>query len=229
MSALLAGLVVLVIGDSHMVHKNYLIDELHQALTAQGATVYSFGACGTTPTDFLVPHTTDCGRASRLAGAPQKLEEGPAVPVWNAHELIAKYKPGRIIIVMGDTMGAYKQADFPKAWIWDQVSSLTGEIKSASVSCDWVGPPWGTEGGSFGKTYDKVKQLSDYLSQVVAPCRYIDSTGFARPGEWKTIDGQHLNAIGYKAWAAGITKAVTAAPAAPPPGAATPATGAEPW
>lgn len=229
MSTLLAGLVVLVIGDSHMVHRNYLIDQLHDALTADGATVYSFGACGATPTDFLVPHMTDCGRASRLAGGAQKTEEGPALPVWNARELIARYHPDRVVIVMGDTMGAYKTSDFPKAWVWDQVSSLTGELKAAQLACDWVGPPWGTEGGSFGKTYDKVRQLSDYLSGLVAPCRYIDSTRFAKPGEWRTIDGQHLNAEGYKAWAAGIAGAVAAPAAAPPAAPESPAGGAEPW
>lgn len=227
MSLLLAGMVVLVIGDSHMVHNNYLIDQLHQDLSAQGATVYSFGACGSTPTDYLVPKTTDCGRASRLADGKQKLEETTGLAVWNARDLIAKYKPNRIIVVMGDTMGGYKQPDFPKAWIWDQVSSLTGEIKSANLACDWVGPPWGGEGTSYNKTFDRVKMLSDYLSQIVAPCRYIDTTSMAAPGKWKTIDGQHLDTAGYKAWADGITAIVTTAPAAAP--AAPAASGSEPW
>lgn len=84
MSTLLAGLVVLVIGDSHMVHRNTLIDDLHEALTGAGATVYSFGACGATPADYLAPHMTDCGRASRLAGGVQNTEEATPMPVWNA-------------------------------------------------------------------------------------------------------------------------------------------------
>ena len=41
MNALLAGLTILVIGDSHMVTSGYLITTLHDDLLAQGATVDS--------------------------------------------------------------------------------------------------------------------------------------------------------------------------------------------
>jgi hypothetical protein len=208
-----AGLIVLVLGDSHMVHKGYLIDRLHDELTAQGATVYSYGACGATPGDYLMPHKTDCGRASRIGGGEQNIEEAGAVPVWNAKELLAKHHPDLMVIVMGDTMGGYGQADFPKAWIWDQVSTLTGAIKAANVACNWVGPPWGAEGSLFDKSVARVRQLSGYLAQVVAPCHYIDSTAFAAPGQWKSIDGQHLNGAGYKAWAEAIARSLQPSPA----------------
>jgi lysophospholipase L1-like esterase len=42
----------------------------------------------------------------------------------------------------------------------------------------------------------------------VAPCRYVDSTQFAKPREWPTTDGQHLTMAGYRGWADGIAKAV---------------------
>jgi hypothetical protein len=48
MNGLLAGLAILVIGDSHMVSNDYLITTLHNALLEQGATVNSYGMCGTT-------------------------------------------------------------------------------------------------------------------------------------------------------------------------------------
>lgn len=229
MSSILAGLVILLIGDSHMVHEGGLIDLLPPALEADGARVYAFGACGATPTDYLTPKTSDCGIASRAAGGPVKRSLVAGQPVWNARDLIAQVKPNMVFVVMGDTIGAYKMASLPKPWVWDQVTALTGEIRAANLGCDWIGPPWGTASAAFGKTDGRVAELSAYLAQVVGPCRYVDSTVFAKPGQWRSIDGQHLDAASYKAWAAAIRKAVeTQAPAAAPAGAA-PAMGAEPW
>ena len=34
--------------------------------------------------------------------------------------------------------------------------------------------------------------MTSRKSKSVAPCAFIDSTRFARPGEWPTTDGQHL-------------------------------------
>lgn len=229
MSAILAGLVVLLIGDSHMVHQGGLIDLLPQALTADGAKVYAYGACGTTPTDYLTPKTTDCGIASRVGTGPVQRAEGTGRPVWNARDLIAKTKPDLVIVVMGDTLGAYKMDALPKAWVWDQVTALTGEIRAASLSCDWIGPPWGTNNPAFGKTQGRVTELSAYLAQIVGPCNYVDSTAFAAPNAWKTIDGQHLDGAGYKAWAAALTKAIEQRAAAPAAAPAKPTLGDEPW
>jgi lysophospholipase L1-like esterase len=53
-----------------------------------------------------------------------------------------------------------------------------------------------------------VQELSQFLSQSVAPCLYIDSTRFAQPGQWPTTDGQHLTSTGYKAWGQDIANAV---------------------
>lgn len=231
MSAILAGMVILLIGDSHMVHEGGLIDLLPPALTADGAKVYSYGACGTTPTDYLTPKTTDCGISSRVGTGPVQRAKGTGQPVWNARDLIAKTKPNLVVVVMGDTLGAYKSADFPKAWVWDQVTSLTAELKAASLSCDWVGPPWGTNNPAFGKTQGRVTELSGYLAQIVGPCHYVDSTAFASPGAWKSIDGQHLDSAGYKAWAAALRIAIEQQAAAPAAAAAPakPVGSDEPW
>ncbi|MCF4164836.1 SGNH/GDSL hydrolase family protein [Zavarzinia compransoris] len=225
MNSILAGLVVLILGDSHMVHQGGLIDLLPDQLAAEGATVYAYGACGATPTDYLTPKTTDCGRTARAGTGAVTRETGMGLAVWNARDLIAKTKPDLIVVVMGDTMGAYKTPVFPKAWVWDQVTALTGEIRSSSLSCDWIGPPWGTDNPAFGKTTGRVQELSDYLAQIVSPCHYVNSTAFAAPGAWKSIDGQHLDQAGYKAWTAAIVKSIEAqqanpAPAAPAAGAA---------
>jgi hypothetical protein len=105
-------------------------------------------------------------------------------------------------------MAGYGQKDFPQAWIYQQVRALTGRIAAQNVPCVWVGPPWGSEGSSYHKTFDRVKQMSEFLSTAVAPCKFIDSTQFSKPGEWPTIDGQHLTSSGYKAWGADIAQAL---------------------
>jgi lysophospholipase L1-like esterase len=76
------------------------------------------------------------------------------------------------------------------------------------VSCVWVGPAWGTEGGKFNKTYARAKEMSGYLSEIVAPCTYIDSLSLSKPGEWGTIDGQHFDGAGYKSWGSAIGNAI---------------------
>ena len=43
-------------------------------------------------------------------------------------ELIAKDKPDLVLIVIGDTMAGYDKPSFPKAWIWQQTTSLTKVI-----------------------------------------------------------------------------------------------------
>ncbi len=83
---------------------------------------------------------------------------------------------------MGDTIGGYKQPTFPRAWAWQQVTALTKEIGATGVKCAWVGPAWGSEGGKFGKTFDRVRETSEFLANNVAPCTYVVA-GFlqARP------------------------------------------------
>ena len=50
--------------------------------------------------------------------------------------------------------------------------------------------------------------MADFLAQSVAPCKFIDSTAFATPGQWPTTDGQHLTVSGYRQWGADITNAI---------------------
>ncbi|WP_429353369.1 hypothetical protein [Paraburkholderia sp. 32] len=60
-----------------------------------------------------------------------------------------------------------------------------------------------------------MKQLSSFLAANVAPCQYIDSLTFSRPGEWATVDGQHLTTTGYKYWGTDIMKALVKLPVVP--------------
>jgi hypothetical protein len=208
MNALLAGLTILVIGDSHMVTRDYLITTLHDDLLAQGAQVDSYGMCGANAGDWVYPTTVSCGKAERIGKEAPVINRAPSTPTYQIDQVIAKSHPNLIVIEMGDTMAGYGQQSFPQGWIYQQVHALTGRIAAQNIPCVWVGPPWGSEGSTYHKTFDRVKEMSEFLSTAVAPCRFIDSTQFSKPNEWPTIDGQHLTNSGYKAWGADIATAL---------------------
>jgi len=210
-AAALMGLTLLVIGDSHLADPTYLIGPLHDRLMEQGAQVHSIGVCGAHASDWLKVSPGECGRAERKgeAEAVRIVDGATTTPI---KELIAQDKPDAVVVVIGDTIGSYRNPEFPKSWTYQQVSSLTKAISDTGTACYWVGPGWGTEGGRYGKTYARVKELSEFLSENVAPCTYIDSTQFAQPGEWKTLDGQHYLRSGYKKWASAIADAIISHP-----------------
>ena len=198
---------MLVIGDSHLSKPDYLIKSLHDELSRQGAVVHSVSACGASAADWLGSVKMVCG-AERIGNGPVTLvvQNASTRPV---KPLIAADKAKLVIVVMGDTMAGYKQ-DFPKVWIWQQVTALTKEIAKTGASCMWVGPAWGTEGGPFGKNFARVQQMSNLLATTVAPCEYIDSLKFSKQGQWPTSDGQHFTAAGYDLWGSEIVKNVLA-------------------
>jgi lysophospholipase L1-like esterase len=96
----------------------------------------------------------------------------------------------------------------PRAWIYEQTHALAGRIAASGAKCVWVGPVYGAANSPYHKDDQRVQELSQFLSQSVAPCLYIDSTRFAQPGQWPTTDGQHLTPTGYKAWGQDIANAV---------------------
>jgi len=110
-------------------------------------------------------------------------------------------------------MAAYSKPDFPMAWAWQNVSALTADIATTGATCVWVGPPWGSEGGKYGKTFDRVELMSQFLGNNVAPCVYLDSLRLSKKGEWGTTDGQHLTLPAYKAWGTAIADAIKTLPA----------------
>jgi hypothetical protein len=206
-SEILAGLTVLIIGDSHLASPNYLITSLHDDLTQKGANVHSLGICGSKPSDWLIASPAGkCGGAERLGKNPITIMDRSSASTSPIKTLIAKDKPNVILVVMGDTLANYKQ-NFTNAWAWQEVTSLTQEISKTGTKCVWVGPAWGTEGGKFGKTFNRVKQVSSFLATNVAPCTYIDSLTMSKPGAWVTGDGEHFTPDGYKQWSQEITKA----------------------
>jgi hypothetical protein len=129
-------------------------------------------------------------------------------PTWTLSELIAQQHPNLVVVELGDTMAGYDKPELPKAWIADQVKELVGRVAAPQISCVWIGPTWGNPEMVFHKTVARVREMSDFLSQIVAPCGYIDSTKFAEPGEWQTTDGQDFTAAGYRKWATDIVRSV---------------------
>jgi len=207
---MLLGAAVLMIGDSHISKPDYLIGPLHDELTRQGAVVHSLAACGVVADDWLHSVKALCG-AERIGKGAVTLV-GRDASTRPVKTLVAADKTQLVIVVMGDTMAGYK-SEFPRAWAWQQVSSLSKEIASTGAACIWVGPAWGSEGGQYGKTYARVKVMSDFLAANVAPCRYIDSLKLSKPGVWPTVDGQHFTTAAYLSWSQGIARAMADLPA----------------
>lgn len=203
----LTGMTILVLGESHMSINDHLIATLPDELALQGAKIFSYGACGASAGDWLKAKSVPCGAYRIDTG---NIKERPAdiastQPIGN---LINKHHPNLIVLVIGDTMASYDNKEIPKSWVWQGVSALSKEIKTQGTRCVWVGPAWGQDGGKYKKTNARAKEFSDYLSTLVAPCTYIDSLAFSKPGEWKTLDGQHFDKWGYEGWAKGITNAI---------------------
>ena len=207
-SPILAAVTILMLGDSHFATQGYLVTSLQDALLAQGAQVVTEAACGAASGVWTQNQIAPCGAAERVGHGPLRRNGADNAPVPSLDQLIAKYKPNLIIIGAGDTMAGYGQAQFPAPWIESQVNALVRPIAAANIACVWIGPGWGSEGGPYFKTYAGVRQINGFLSTHVAPCRYIDSTTFAEPGEWPTFDGQHYTQVGYAKWGRAISDAI---------------------
>jgi hypothetical protein len=203
MSSALAGLVILVIGDSQMMN---MLTNLHSQLQDNGATVYSYAMCGSTPADWITPSIASCGTGERQDKSPAVFDL-KSHPGWNVNDLIARHHPQLIVVELGDTMAGYG-AQLELSWIHQQVSGLTGRIAADKIPCVWVGPTWGQDEPPYRKSVASVQAISQLLSASVAPCNYVDSTGFSRPGEWPTRDGGHLQPDGYRKWAKAISDAI---------------------
>jgi hypothetical protein len=134
MNGALAGLVILLLGDSHMAGPSYLISSLHEALEAQGATVDSYGMCGASAEAWMQRTTFSCGRAERHGTSPTVAENGKQEFTWLIGDLLAKHHPNLVIVEAADAIGGYGTPELPKAWIYDQVHALASRIKGANAA-----------------------------------------------------------------------------------------------
>jgi hypothetical protein len=209
MNMALAGLAILIIGDSHIAGMGYFNNPLHESLVSQGATVNTFGVCGSVPGDWVMPGKAICGRGERHDAEPAQMSNDGKLPGWSLSALVARYKPNLLIVSLGENLAGYGiTPDLPRDYINDQVSQLMLPIKALKLPCIWIGPPWGQEGFYYKKSDTRVKALSDYLSQVVAPCHYVDSLPSSKPGELTTLDGVHLTPDATRLWDAYLTRSI---------------------
>lgn len=209
MTMALAGLSFMVIGESHFMYD--LRESLHRDLFDRGARhVYSIGACGASAMDWVKPRKVDCS-AEQVDQNPAKLDtkQGETRAI---KQLIASVKPDVVMVVIGDTMGAYGDEVYPRAWAWQGISALTKEITQTGTHCVWVGPAYGREGGTYSKKDEHVERVDRFLRSNVQPCRYISSIEFSKPGQWRTFDGQHFNEQGYVEWSRAIVGEVAQLP-----------------
>jgi hypothetical protein len=209
-SGALAGLVILVIGDSHAMH---MMPNLNPLLAEKGAIVHSYSMCGATPGDWIYPSSIAtwgvCGRAERHEKGPVLTEAKRNEPTYSLAKLIAEHHPNLIIVQGGDTIEGFgPTAKIDRPWALDQIHALTGKIAAANIACDWVGPTWEQNKPPLSRNEATVKEMVQFLSQSVAPCKYIDSTTYVRPGEWQTTDGLHLLPDGYRQWSTDIANTV---------------------
>ena len=212
MQSALAGLSLLVLGDSHWATSGYLVTTLQDQLIQRGATVNSFAACGAPPSVWLSARVASCGTAERLQRGVIHNKGGTDARTIPLEELVARYKPNMIAISMGDTIAGYVQRQTPTENIREEAMALTSRIRRLNIPCIWIGPAWGTEGGPYLKTFARVQEVSAVLSQSVAPCTFVDSTALSKPGEWPTFDGQHFTADGYKSYGAALAQAIAGLP-----------------
>jgi hypothetical protein len=194
------------IGDSHFVTETFLIRSLPEALLEQGAKSATYGACGVPSGVWVMPRAIPCGISERIGTGPIRVNKDPKAENPTLSELIAKIHPNALIVVNGDTMASYRSKLLPAESINFNVGALVAQIKAENIPCVWVGPGWGSEGGPMFKTYARAKEMADLLRTIVAPCHYVDSMAFSKPGEWRTFDGVHYTLPSYDKWAAALTQ-----------------------
>src|ERR1700683_3839140 len=114
MSMALAGLTLLVLGDSHMAGHDYLLSSLHDALENQGAVVHSYGMCGASADAWLERTTVSCGRAERHGTGKIAADFGKQEYTWQIKDLLDKHHPNLVIVEAADALGGYTSPELPK-------------------------------------------------------------------------------------------------------------------
>ena len=207
MHPLLAGLTILMIGDSHLTHKNTLVASLPEAFVAQGAKVVTYGLCSSKPEDWVDEKPLNaCGYTKRVGTEHinVSMDKNDAPP--NIQALMQQWHPDAVVVVFGDAMAGYSQPQMPTDWIKDQVHALVENI--GSTKCVWIGPTWGHYNPRYGKTDARTVELANLLNKEVQPCHYVDSTKLLQQKDVSTEDGLHLTSEDYSKWSQAIIQNV---------------------
>lgn len=190
------------LGASHLATPGYFGTVLHNQLADQGAIVHTVAVCGAFPSHWVSPTDGSCGSLVKVGSNPAEYRIGNTPKSKSYLDLVASNSPDLVILVVGDSVANYAGPFMDKKWAFEEITKLTSVIGESKVSCVFIGPPWGTEGGKSKKTHARTKEVNDFLKNNVKPCKYVDSLKLSKPGEWGTTDGMHLTQKDYKEWAA---------------------------
>lgn len=169
MSGALLGLSLLIIGDSHLSSADSLIKSLPDALVAEGATVTTYGVCGSLAGDWVTGRrNASCGSNSRINDAPVSQPVMDHAPTPSVAGLLEQHHPDAIVIVLGDTMANYNKDTLYHPWVSQQITALTKVIAAARTPCYWVGPPWGEETPRYRKTDARAQEVAAILDRDLA-------------------------------------------------------------
>lgn len=211
-SAALAGVALVVIGENQLANPGYLLTPLHESLQSSGAVVHSMGMCGGYPARWLEGPPTTCGAAERVGNAPAQVDWGER-PMWfDLRSVMAQDRPAAVVVVIHETLGSYDRPEVDAESVRYQVRRLADYLAQEKVMCYWVGPGWGEPQKRYHKTPERVQAVAALIREASQPCHFIDTTLFSVPGEWKTINGRDYTAKAYRLWAQAITDAIVKDP-----------------
>jgi len=216
--AIRPGRKVLVIGDSHTA--GTFGTELDRQLRKAGATVATYGSCGTTPASWLKGTATRCGYVVHHVDG--KLES----PVWRvpnpeyAHDhtkpkynviphptpllsdLMQQEHPDVVIVALGANDASDGKA------VRADAAKLAGIATSTGAQCIWIGPPSGDPNVVDPALTERVNNA--LRGTVSGTCTYIDSRPFTPV--YHGPDGRHFDKATGAAWADGVVGIVKTVP-----------------
>jgi hypothetical protein len=209
----LNGISILIIGASHLTIPGALVTTLNDGLLNKGAQVHSIGVCGTSPSQWTVVAKGTCGGADRVNSGPINLKIASKALTTPISELIKVEKPNLLMIVLGDTLAEYSNAEsLSLLWVGAELAQMNRAVALSKVRCVWIGPSWGEEGFPSRKTFARVSQVSDLIEKRVGSCTYINSLKMSKPGEWLTMDGIHYRNQYYQQWGSKIVEVLEKLP-----------------
>ena len=208
----LIGLKILILGASHLATPGYFGTVLHNQLADQQAVVHTVAVCGAFPSYWISPVEGTCGSLEKTGNTPAEYRIGKTPAAKSYFELVASDFPDLVILVMGDSVANYANPFMDKNWALQEITKLTRVVEDSKVTCIFIGPPWGAEGGKSKKSNFRVRETNELLKTSVKPCKYIDSLKMSRPGEWSTTDGMHLIQKDYKDWATKVMQEIQQLP-----------------
>jgi hypothetical protein len=189
------GTKVLQIGDSHSV--GAFGKELDAKLRGTGAQVATYASAGATASTFVDGKSTKYGYWQKGAdGQERTVGYGQSAPTPRLDGLIAKEKPGLIVVNLG--------ANFRGGNAKSEVDKLGQVAKKHGIPIIWVGPP---KTGKDGSNSSDLAKFDQEMASAVAPYgKYVSSN--RHTPKYSGGDGLHYSGSQgtqiAKQWASGV-------------------------